>query len=248
MIKVWANQNSDRWELIQVLWIQWVNHNFEAVITYVLWLKKAFETKKTLPENSLIWNKTIRFLIQQRQQLLQQLRQLYFARPLCISLANGFNTIAFTRDMFRLTRLSAELRLSAKDVEHLHLGFGYDWISQDISSLLYSSIHLRLWCFLVVAKCHSFVVKTWGLKMSKLGRRSQNMSQDAGLIKGGELYLNISHCAMAHDCLVVCCGSNKGFFAAARSRNSYCILNETAVAQKDSREFANFGDLYAKQL
>jgi len=99
------------------------------------------------------------FLKQQRQQLLQQLRQLSFARPLCISLANGFNTIAFTRDMFRLTRLSAEPRLSEKDVEHLHLGFGYDWISQDISSLLYSSIHLRLWCFLVVAKRHSLFSK-----------------------------------------------------------------------------------------
>ena len=64
------------------------------------------------------------------------------------------------------------------------------------------------------------------------------MSQDAGLIKGGELYLNISHCAMAHDCLVVCCGSCTA---------SLQLPGAEIPTQKDSREFAYFGDLYAKQ-
>lgn len=60
--------------------------------------------------------------------------------------------------------------------------------------------------FFSCCQTSQFVVKTWVLECG-VGRTSQNMSQDACLIKGAELYLNISHCAMAHDCLVVCCGS-----------------------------------------
>ena len=62
-LKTWSKYEQTKIRLVEswsrVFLVQWVNHNFEAVIKYVI--KKSFRNKKTLPDNSLIWNKTIRF-------------------------------------------------------------------------------------------------------------------------------------------------------------------------------------------